>query len=491
VSKAQGEGTHMRRTIGTLAIALVVSTALAGSSSTFASTEHGRTTPLTDLAVVSEDPYTNIKTFHRTEVEPDSFASGSTIVSTMQAGRSYRCGASNLGWSVSSDGGSSWSGGFLPGTTTHARPRGTWLRVSDPVVARDTKHGVWLVQGIGIRTCPFAGGPIFVSRSMDGGVSFGDPVVVQHQKPSQVFDKPWLACDNAPASPFFGHCYATWDDAGHGFRLHMSTSTDGGATWHKATLRKDTHAAGGQPVIQPNGTVVVPIIQCCPNRIDSFISRDGGLTYHGHGTDYSGPLAIHNVQASRVHGHLRVPTEPLLPSADVDAAGRIYVAWYDCRFRHRDDPCAQNDIVMSRTNDGRHWSPVIRIPIDRRRSSADHFLAAVAVDPSTARRSAHLGVAYYFYPDADCTPKTCDLMVGFASSGDGGDTWTSQDLAGPFKTTWLPLTIQGYMVGDYISVSFSGGDAVAVFAAASEGTCDLGEVTSCDVWTASATIPVP
>ena len=66
----------------------------------------------------------------------------------------------------------------------------------------------------------------------------------------------------------------------------------------------------------------------------------------------------------------------------------------------------------------------------------------------------------------------------------------SQQLAGPFKTTWLPLTYSGYMVGDYISVSFLNGHAVPVFTVATEGKCKLGDITSCNVWTASAMIPV-
>jgi hypothetical protein len=437
----------------------------------------------TQLAVVSEDPYTNAGTYHRTEVEPDSFAFGSTIVSTFQVGRSYACGA---------DAGSTWTEGFLPGTTIHATPPGPWKRATDPVVAYDAKHDTWLVQGLGIRSCPFSGGDVFVSRSTDGGQTFGNPVVVQQEKPAQLFDKPWIACDNTPTSPFYGHCYSQWDDEAHDLRLHLSTSTDGGLTWNRADVRKDTTVFGGQPLVRPDGTVIMPIEQCCPTRIDSFISRDGGVSYSGHGTDYSGPLAIHDVQASKVRGRLAVLIEPPLVSADVDAAGKVYVVWYDCRFRdfgsnHR---CAQNDVVMSTTTDGRHWSPVVRIPIDPRTSSVDHFLPAIAVDPATSGATAHIAVLYYFYPEADCTPATCELSVGFTSSTDGGATWTSQQLAGPFKNTWFPLRPAGYFAGDYFSVSFVNGQAVPVFAAAAEGTCELGDLTSCNVWTASATISI-
>ena len=230
----------------------------------------------------------------------------------------------------------------------------------------------------------------------------------------------------------------------------------------------------------------MPIVQCCPDRIDAFISTDGGRTFSGHGTNYSGPLAIRDIKASKVQGKLRVSRVPPFISADIDASGRIYVVWPDCRYRRR---CTQNDVVMSTTTDGRHWSPVVRIPIDARTSTVDHFLPAITVDPTTSGASTHIAIVYYFYPEANCTVATCELSVGFVSSTDGRTTWMMQQLAGPFKNAWLPLTDSGYMVGDYVSVSFVGGKAVPVYSVATEGTCKLGDITSCNVWTASATIP--
>ncbi len=48
------------------------------------------------------------------------------------------------------------------------------------------------------------------------------------------------------------------------------------------------------------------------------------------------------------------------------------------------------------------------------------------------------------------------------------------------------------MVGDYISVSPSWtGTPVPVFTVASEGKCKLGNISSCNVWEATATIPLP
>jgi hypothetical protein len=46
------------------------------------------------------------------------------------------------------------------------------------------------------------------------------------------------------------------------------------------------------------------------------------------------------------------------------------------------------------------------------------------------------------------------------------------------------------MVGEYIGISFVDGKAIPVFPVATEGRCKLGDLTSCHVWIASATIPI-
>jgi hypothetical protein len=432
------------------------------------------------LAVVSEDPYTDPTTYHRTETEPDSFAFGSTIVSAFHVGKGRDCSATNLGWSVSTDAGSTWTDGLLPSTTAHATPPGPWDRATDPVVAYDAKHQTWLVQGLGRLPACKPGRIIFVSRSTDGARTFGEPVVIKAPKGSQNFDKNWIACDNTPASPFYGHCYAQWDDEGEGsdLRLHMSTSTDGGLTWVEASVPKDTHVLNGHPLTQPDGTVIMPIFDDRAQGLEAFVSTDGGRTF-------TGPRIFGDLTQSQVLGALVIGNGI---SADIDAAGKVYVVWHDCRFREGpEQSCGPNDIVMTTTTDGRHWSRVFRIPIDPRTSTVDHFLPAIGVDPMTSGSSAHLGIVYYFYPNANCSIDTCELSVGFVSSTDGGATWNPQRLAGPFRNTWLPATDAGYFVGDYVSVSFVDGKAIPVFTVAAEGECEVGRI-SCHTWIASATI---
>jgi hypothetical protein len=418
------------------------------------------------IKVVSQDPYTNTSSFHKTEVEPDTYAFGNTMVGAFQVGRFSDGGASNLGWSTTTDGGSTWTHGYLSGTTIYANPPGTLKRATDPGVAYDAKHAVWMVQGLGSNASSgFTGDLVFVNRSTDGGLTFGNPVTVTAAGISQ--DKTWIVCDNTATSPFYGNCYSEFDDNGTGNTLQMYRSTDGGLTWTASSTPGST-VIGGQPLVQPNGTVVMPIDDGFEGSVQAFVSTNGG-------TSFTGPSTVSSISLHGVAGSLRTPP---LPSADVDAGGKVYTVWHDCRFR---SGCSSNDIVMSTSTNGTSWTSVVRIPIDDTSSGVDHFLPGIAVEPGTSGATAHLAVNYYFYPVANCSSSTCKLTVGFIESMDGGSTWLpAVQVSGPFRLTSLPLTTQGYMVGDYNSASFLPTGAFSVFAISKTAqACTLGQITSC------------
>src|SRR5438874_11316936 len=102
------------------------------------------------LVQLSSDPFQNTDSQHKTQVEPDTFAFGNTVVSTFQSGRFFDGGASDIGWATSTNGGSTWTHGFLPSSTVFATPPGIYPRASDPSVAYDAKHNVWLISWLGI-----------------------------------------------------------------------------------------------------------------------------------------------------------------------------------------------------------------------------------------------------------------------------------------------------------------------------------------------------
>jgi hypothetical protein len=416
------------------------------------------------LTTVSTDPYTNNTSYHQTEVEPDTFSFASTTVAVFQVGRFDNGGANNIGFATTTNNGASWTNGFLPSTTVWATPPGPWDRISDPSVAYDPEHDVWMITGLAITG--ITGKAVLVSRSLDGGLTWQAPVTVALGGGGVFYDKEWITCDTWAASPNFGNCYVEWDDAFAGNKLFLSRSTDGGATWSSSSV-SSTGVIGGQPVAQPNGTVVVPIDRA---GMQSFVSTDGGASY-------SGPFTISSIQTHFVAGGLRDGGG--LPSAEVDASGTVYVVWQDCRFR---SGCSANDIVMSTSTDGQVWTAVVRIPLDLTTSTFDHFIPGIGVDHTTSGATAHLGLTYYTYPQASCSTSTCKLAAAFASSTDGGTTWSApRKILGPLRLSWLPSTTSGIMVGDYVSTSFgSNGKAYPVIANATTTTqCTTATVGSC------------
>jgi hypothetical protein len=419
------------------------------------------------LTRVSSDPFTNATSQHATEVEPDTFSHGSTVVAAFQVGRFFNGGGTDIGFATSSDGGRTYTSGVLPGLTATSGIGGTtgapFERVSDPSVAFDAGHGVWLISSIPI-TSTLVVPTVFTNRSTDG-VHWSSPSSIPPPAANKVnLDKNWIACDNTPSSPHFGNCYTEFDNPGQTDLEYMSTSTDGGLTWSQpVSPQGNPHGLGGQPVVQPDGTVIVPF-ETITGKEAAFSSTDGGASW-------SHASTIANIAFHTVGGGLR--TSPL-PSAEIDAAGKAFVAWEDCRFRAK---CSSNDIVFSTSSDGVNWSPVTRVPIDLVTSGADHFIPGLAVDSSTSGSTAHLALTYYYYPDATCNGG-CQLDIGFISSTDGGAQWSlPTQLAGPTPLFEIANTSQGRMVGDYISTSFSGGLAATVFAVGlpqTAGTFDEG-----------------
>ena len=400
------------------------------------------------LEKLSTDTFTNSAMQHATEVEPDTYSFGSMLVSAFQVGRRYaNGGSSDIGFATSTDGGSSWKNGFLPGLTTFYKG-GKFNAVSDPSVVYDSHHGVWLISSLGISDTN--NNTVLLASSSADGIHWNNPVTANSK--SLYADKDWITCDNTSTSKFYGHCYIEWEDAGIGDQVMMTTSTDGGQTWSSAFSVANAIGLGGQPVVQTNGTVVVPFLG---NGIQFFTSKDGGKTWGNVGT-------IANLNDHAVAGNLRAVY--VLPSAQVGSDGTVYVVWWDCSYRKN---CSSNDIVISSSKDGKTWSAMSRIPIDPTSSTVDHFLPGIAVDQSTSGSSTHLGLTYYFYPVANCSTSSCKLGVGFVSSTDAGKTWTAaKKLAGGMNVLWLPNTTLGYMVGDYISTSYLNGKAFGVFAKA-------------------------
>jgi hypothetical protein len=413
-----------------------------------------------DSQQISTDPFVNASGQHQTGVEPDSLSAGQTVVAVFQLGRILDGGASGIGWGTSVDGGATWRNGVLPGLTVHQTPSGAYSAVSDPTISYDAAHGVWIASVLALRDTPRdVLSSLVVSRSTDG-LSWSGPVVVAAEEDRFNHDKNWNVCDSNAGSPYFGRCYTMWTtQPGSNGVLAVSTTIDGGLTWSPPTVVNAVAGSGWQPLVQPNGNLVIPYEG--EAEIASIRSTDGGRTF-------SSPRTVGELRVTRVPG-MRAPP---LPSAELDAAGRVYVAWHDCRFRPGCAGSAPNDIVFASSDDGLRWSRVRRVRTRPELDGLTHFVPGLAVDATTRGTSARVAVTFYVLTPRNCTGSACMVVPMVVSSSDAGRTWSApESLAAPQPITAYPVSTSGRFLGDYISTSFTdGGVVVPVFAAAAAPT---------------------
>jgi len=388
---------------------------------------------------LSRDLYTNPESQHESEVEPDSFTFGSTTVATFQVGRRFDGAATNIGYAVTNDDGRTWASGLLPGLTIASIPAGPSARASDPVVAYDAVHRVWLISTLALdgQTTRLA-----INRSTDGS-RWDSALVAAEEVTAQgiAFDKNWITCDNSPTSPFLGRCYLVYTHSSDEDMLAVTSTADGGLTWSSPTDIGARPAVGVFPVVRPTGELVVVYLwETRPFAIAASRSTDGGASF-------APPVRIADLDTSpcSTRGLRAFP----LPSADADASGRVWATWHDCRR----SGARTNDVFAASSEDGAAWNAATPVT-----SGRDGVLPAIGIDPSTGR----IAIAYL-------RNRATGVDVELVESR-GGTGWGSPKRlsAQTMPLNWMPDTTSGRMLGDYISVHYAGGRPLVVWALASE-----------------------
>jgi hypothetical protein len=405
---------------------------------------------------ISSDRTSNPIGQHATQVEPDTFAFGTTVVSVFQTGRVFEGGAVAIGFSTSRDAGATWKSGLLPGVTDSSPRPGSADRASDPVIAYDAVHGTWLAATLGISTSSYF---FYVNRSSNG-LAWGAPVAAV-TGPVGDLDKEWITCDNEAASPFRGHCYLAYFHVRSG-EIRTTTTTDGGLTWSQPVAsspvpQQGLDFNGAQPVVLPNGTLVVVYTAFADPRSDARSEIQATQSTDG-GASFSAPVRAAFLSTAEIPAMRTFA----LASAEVDAAGRMYVAWEGCPGA---GSCAASRIVMTTSVDGVDWTPAQAVTAGG--SGVDHFLPGLGANPAASGR---LALVFHSIPDNCANVPACPGIDVFQTmSKDGGRTWSKQQrlTAEPIVLDSIARTRSGLMLADYVSTSFVRGRPVSVFMLAS------------------------
>jgi hypothetical protein len=378
----------------------------------------------------------------RSPVDPDF------LTAVFQEGRLTDGGAVDCGYSVTHDGGLTWTRALIPNLTTVTG--GPYFRATDPVAGIDLDGKVFLNTEAATDS-DFTTGIILVSRSLDGGVTFAAPsIVFQPENNNNFPDKPWMAVNTFAGTSTAGRILVTWTLFGttDASPILRSISDNHGVTWSPGVVihSADTSAQGSQPIFLRDGRVAIIYwnfaesgfgggdAATAPEEIDMVLSNDGGTTF-------GAPTLVTTVNR---YVHPSIRTGAFLPSATTDrTTGALYVV-----YQARDSAGQPRILFTKSTNTGATWSTPIAITDN---PNTGVFNPAISTSPDGQT----LAVSFYDQRDSGGVTTLCNLYL--AQSLDGGVTWQPNIrlTSATTNATLAPLTDSGYMLGDYLGIAES------------------------------------
>lgn len=409
------------------------------------------------------------------------------------------------GFSVSNDGGRTFTSGFFPGVD------GDVFTFGDPSADVDRNGNFYFAQ-LG-ETADGQHGALTVNKSTDGGRTWQNAVVAAIDDAS---DKEWIAVGPDPFQRNQDNVYVTWTSfQAAACELRMAKSTDGGATWTSKTIftptvdPNPTHPTNclqfSNPVVDRiTGSLYVPFLHFSnadSDFIQMVISDDGGNTFRFATFNVAGApsptlmplvqpgefiecgatrsgnrfsvnlrLALH--QGANIHGAITGlaryinATRLIVQPAVAARNGVVYLAWNTSTSPFFGDPNGHSNIMFTRSDDaGNSWTtPIVVNPP----GDPQHVHPSLTLDSDP--QSVHIS---YYTQHAD---ESIDLDM--ANSLDRGNSFpadravrvssTSFNLpptnvpipsaSNPFATTNFDRVVaQCYALGEYQSALASNG----------------------------------
>jgi hypothetical protein len=340
---------------------------------------------------------------HAAQNETTIAAHGSTFVGGANDYRLYEPSEnrydSSGGFYRSTDGGSHWSAGFLPGLVRgNTAAPGPYESAGDPAVVAGPNGTFWYANIAFDRSD--AANSVAASPSSDGGKTWSTHFVTRTpaNQGSAVFnDKEWIGAD--PSDPSGRTAYVTWTlFKGNSSAIVISKTTNGGRNWsapHRVS-NVYTNDQGSTVVVGPSGTVYVTF-ETFHGNTDSVafaVSRDGGASFT---TKLIAPIA--DIPSPLPGATFRDDSYPALA---LDGH-TLHVVWSNWNG-------SDADVVYLRSaNGGATWSA----PVTIGGGAGDQFFPWIA---------ARHGIVYasWMYRASDDT-----YTIQGTGSGNGGASWSA------------------------------------------------------------------
>jgi len=328
-------------------------------------------------------------------------------------------------FSVSHDGGRTWTSGFVPPVA------GSPFTFGDPTVGVDRAGRFYYVSLGTDANAPIFTGAVIMNTSTDGGATFAPATIVARDDGS---DKPWLAVGRDPADGKRDNLYVVWTSfqPDHA-ELRLARSIDGGVTWSAQKtlfIPVDTGPGGltalvqfANPTVdQSTGRLFIPFLHLSDvdtDFIKVLVSDDAGETFRFLEFNVAGApdtAGFPNVtpgtlsdcgtnggvrpvlsQGANLGGgrfglpRFRQATRLITQPSAAAANGKLFIAFNSSTSPLFGDPNSRSEIHLLFSPDGgrRFFGPfAVAVATD---ADPQHVLPSVSVD----REGQHASVAYY------------------------------------------------------------------------------------------------